>query len=152
VKAALALVLAVLCVAAVGCRAPGDPPTHPDRAAYQDLIRRELDAAGTALASGSLTLRYADAGRVPGSYERVVLRQAANDLRKVAQDLGQITPPARAATSQKALLEICTRERGRLETLSRNPADGAARSATRAALARDSHTLEKTLTPRLDPS
>lgn len=148
------LCLAVIAVAfaVTGCRAPGEPPSHPTRSEYQDLIRRELDAAGSAVSTCVLVLRYVDENRVPAPYIRVVLRQAANDLRKVAQDLSQITPPPGDASAQTALLLLTQRDRDRLDDLAGHLRDASARDVVRAALSRDSNTLDNQLTPKLDPA
>jgi hypothetical protein len=150
VKLLLAVVVVVLLAA--GCRAPGEPPSHPAQGEYQDLIRRELDAAGSALSTCVLVLRYIDEGRVPAAYSRVVLRQAANDLRKVSQDLIQVTPPPRDRHAQSAFLAITRRDRGRLDDLARHPGNVRARRAVSAALSADAATLDNHLTPQLDPA
>jgi hypothetical protein len=144
--------IVVVVLLASGCRAPGEPPRHPTQSEYQDLIRRELDAAGSALSTCVLTLHYVDENRVPGPYSRVVLRQAANDLRKVSQDLTQITPPPGSARAQAALLAITRRDRGRLDHLASNPSNDAHRQAVRAALSADSATIDTRLTKQLDPA
>ncbi len=143
-------VLLVSGLALAGCRTPGNPPSHPGQGAYQDIIRRELEATGSALGTSVLTLRYIDDGRVPRNYGRVMVRQAANDLRKVSQDLGQITPPAKAAAAQTRLRAITDHARRQLSGL--DLGDPSARRSVRAALARDSDAVDGTLTPVLDPS
>ncbi len=135
--------------ALAACTSPGNPPAHPDQGAYQDIIRRELEATGSALGTSVLTLRYIDDGRVPRNYGRVMVRQAANDLRKVSQDLGQITPPAKAAAAQARLRAITDRARQQLATL--DLGDPGARRVVRAALVKDSDAVEGKLTPVLDP-
>jgi hypothetical protein len=144
--------VAVVVLLASGCRAPGEPPRHPAQGEYQDLIRRELDAAGSALSTCVLVLRYVDENRVPAPYSRVVLRQAANDLRKVSQDLAEVTPPPGAARAQATLLAITRRDRSRLDHLAADPDNASRRQATRAALAADSASIDTRLTGQLDPS
>jgi hypothetical protein len=151
VKPQLAAIVVVILLAS-GCRAPGEPPSHPAQGEYQDLIRRELDAAGSALSTCVLVLRYVDENRVPAPYSRVVLRQAANDLRKVSQDLSQITPPPRATRAQAALLAITLRDRSRLDHLADQPNNTSARHAVSHALSADAATLHNHLTQQLDPA
>jgi hypothetical protein len=146
------LVAIAVVLLAAGCRAPGEPPSHPGQGEYQDLIRREVDAAGSALSTCVLVLRYEDQDRVPAPYSRVVLRQAANDLRKVSQDLSQITPPPRAARAQAALLAITRRDRSRLDHLAGDPNNASRRHAVRAALSADTATIDNHLTSQLDPA
>lgn len=147
-----AVLVLLLLIAASGCRAPGEPPSHPDQGEYQDVIRREIDAAGSALATGVLVLRYIDRGDVPRAYGKVVIRQAANDLRKVAQDLSEIAPPARARSAQRRFQSITGRAQHRLDDLYHHLGDARARHAVRAALVEDSDTLDQTLKPELDPA
>jgi hypothetical protein len=142
----------LLALAASGCRAPGEPPSHPAQGEYQDLIRREIDAAGSALATCVLVLRYMDQGDVPRPYGKVVIRQAANDLRKVAQDLDETTPPARARRAQRTFRAITVRAQHRLDDLGRQLDDAAARRRARAAFASAANTLDQRLKSTLDPS
>jgi hypothetical protein len=148
---AVTVMAPLLVIAASGCRAPGEPPSHPAQGEYQDLIRRELDAAGSALATGVLILRYIDQGDVPHAYGRVVIRQAANDLRKVAQDLAEITPPTRARPAQRSFRAITVRAQHRLDELYRHLDDATSRNQTRTALSKASDTLDQQLTTKLDP-
>ena len=144
--------IVVIGLLASGCRAPGEPPSHPAQGEYQDLIRREVDAAGSALSTCVLVLRYVDQDRVPAPYTRVVLRQAANDLRKVSQDLSQITPPPRAARAHASFLAIALRDRSRLDHLAKQPNSTLARHAVSAALSADAATRRDRLTQQLDPA
>jgi hypothetical protein len=125
------------------------PPTQRE---YQDLIRREMDAAGSAFSTCVLVLRYVDENRVPAPYSRVVLRRAANDLRKVSQVLAQITRPPRATRAQAALLATTRRDRSRLDRLASDPNNASHRQAVRAALAADTATIDNRLTGQLDPN
>jgi hypothetical protein len=144
--------IAVVVLLASGCRAPGEPPSHPTQGEYQDLIRREVDAAGSALSTCVLVLHYVDEDRVPAPYTRVVLRQAANDLRKVSQDLSQITPPPRAARAHASFLAITLRDRNRLDDLVKQPDNTSARHTVSHALSADAATLHNHLTQQLDPT
>jgi hypothetical protein len=147
----LALVVLVALVAAA-CRAPGNPPQRPAQGEYQDIIRRELDSAGSALATGELVLRYVEADRVSRTYAQVVLRQAANDLRKVAQDLRQMHAPSRAEEAQARLLLICGRDGTALRALRVHLSDTGLRREIRSQIARDADLLDKQLSTQLDPS
>jgi hypothetical protein len=144
--------IVVIVILASGCRAPGEPASHPTQGQYQDLIRREVDAAGSALSTCVLVLRYVDQDRVPAPYSRVVFRQAANDLRKVSQDLSQITPPPRAARAHASFLAITRRDRSRLDRLAGRPNNTSVRRAVSAALSADAATLHNHLTQVLDPT
>ena len=137
----------------VACRAPGEPPARPAPGEYKDLIRRELDAAGSALQTSSLVLSYLDQDRVPGPYARVVLRQAANDLRKVSQDLAEVTPPPFAARAQRTFLAICLRDRERLEHVAtgHDPPSIRERDRTQVLVAADGAVVENRLPAQLDP-
>ena len=150
-KPQLAAIVVIILLAS-GCRAPGEPPSHPAQGDYQDVIRREVDAAGSALSTCVVVLRYVDQDRVPAPYTRVVLRQAANDLRKVSQDLSQITPPPRAARAHASFLAITLRDRNRLDHLAGEPNNTSARHAVSAALSADAATLRVHLTQQLDPA
>ncbi|MDP9257199.1 MAG: hypothetical protein M3Q31_11670 [Actinomycetota bacterium] len=116
------------------------------------MIRREVDAADNALSTCVLVLHYVDQDGVPAPYSRVVLRQAANDLRKVSQDLSQITPPSRAASAHASFLAITRRDRSRLDRLAGQPNNTSARHAVSAALSADAATLHNHLTQQLDPT
>jgi hypothetical protein len=149
---ASAFVVLLLVLAASGCRAPGEPPSHPEQGEYQDLIRREIDAAGSALATGVLVLRYIDQGDVPDAYGKVVIRQAENDLRKVAQDLSEINPPALAASAQTKFRTIVIGEQHQLDGLYRHLANAPARQQAHNSLSKASDTLDQQLKPKLDPT
>jgi hypothetical protein len=144
------LVLVVLVAAA--CRSPGNPPQRPTQGEYQDVIRRELDSAGSALATSELVLRYVQADRIPRTYAQVVLRQAANDLRKVAQDIRQIHAPPRARSAQARLLLLCRRDGTALTTLRSRLSDSSRRLRIRSQITKDANLLDKELSTRLDPN
>jgi hypothetical protein len=146
------LALAVLVAfTTAACRAPGNPPQRPAQGEYQDIVRRELDSAGSALATSELVLRYVQADRVPRTYAQVVLRQAANDLRKVAQDLRQMHPPPRAASAQARLLLICGRDGTALRSLRAHLSDSSRRLRIRSQIAKDADLLDTDLSTQLDP-
>jgi hypothetical protein len=141
-----------LVVLIAGCRSPGNPPQRPTQGKYQDIIRRELDSAGSALATGELVLRYVQADRMPRTYAQVALRQAANDLRKDAQDIRQIQPPPPAESAQARLLLICERDGSALANVHNHLSDSNQRERIRSRLAADADVLDKQLSTRLDPS
>jgi hypothetical protein len=144
--------LVLVALVAAGCRSPGNPPQRPAQGEYQDVIRRELDSAGSALATSELVLRYVHTDRIPRTYAQVVLRQAANDLRKVAQDIRQIHPPPRAKLAQARLLLLCRREGTALTKLRPHLSDSSRRQRIRTQIARDANLLDKELSAQLDPS
>jgi hypothetical protein len=145
-------VLVLVALVAVGCRSPGNPPRRPAQGEYQDIIRRELDSAGSALATSQLVLRYVQADRIPRTYAQVVLRQAANDLRKVAQDTRQMHPPARAEPAQARLLLLCRRDGTALAKLRTHLSDSSRRLRIRTEIAKDAELLDNELSAQLDPS
>jgi hypothetical protein len=145
-------VLVLAALVAAGCRSPGNPPQRPAQGEYQDIIRRELDSASSALATSELVLRYEQADRVPRTYAQVVLRQAANDLRKVAQDIRQMHPPPRAKSAQTRLLLLCRRDGTALTNLRSHLSDSSRRLRIRTQIARDADLLDKKLSAELDPS
>ena len=104
-------VVVALTLATTACRAPGEPPRHPDDATYRDLIRREIATASSALGSADLLLAQGRTGKVTTTYAEVGLRQAADDLDGVATDLGQVTPPARRVAAQQRLRTIVATDR-----------------------------------------
>jgi hypothetical protein len=148
----LACALVALLLLGAACRAPGEPPQRPAQGEYQDVIRRELESTRSALATSQLLLRYLNADRVPGTYAAVLLRQVANDLRKVAQDLGQIQPPARAARAHARLLALSKRDGHLLANLHRHLGDQKRRRLVRATVGKDADLVEKQLTAQLDPA
>ncbi|MDX6596479.1 MAG: hypothetical protein QOE87_366 [Gaiellales bacterium] len=146
----LTLSLVAIVLVAVACRTPGQPPTRPTQGEYRDIIRRELDSAGSALASGELVLRYVEARRLPDTYAAVTLRQAANDLRKVAQDLGEIQSPQRATRAQARLRAICRRDGRSLTIIHTHLDDLRQRRRVRIAITRDARVLVEQLGKQLD--
>jgi hypothetical protein len=96
---------------AYGCRAPGEPPPHPNDAPYRDLIRREVGTAGSALGSAELLLVQARAGKITMTYTEVGLRQTADDLDGVATDLAEVTPPVGRVAAQQCLGAIVANDR-----------------------------------------
>ena len=110
-------VAVAIALAATACRAPGEPPLHPNDATYRDLIRREVATASSALGSAELLLAQARAGKITMTYAEVGLRQTADDLDGVATDLAQVTPPARRAPAQQRLRAIVANDRVLLRTI-----------------------------------
>ncbi len=113
----LLTIAVAVALAATACRAPGEPPLHPNDATYRDLIRREVATAGSALGSAELVLAQARAGKITTTYAQVGLRQTADDLAGVATDLAQVTPPAPRAAAQQHLRAIVTKDRNLLHTI-----------------------------------
>jgi hypothetical protein len=142
-------ILVFVVLAAGGCRSPGNPPHRPVQGEYQDIIRRELDSAGSALATGALVLRYIEGDRIPVTYADVVLRQAANDLRKVAQDVRQMQPPRYAQQAHTRLLLICERDGKALANVGGHVSE---RVRIRRRIASDADVIDKQLKADLDPS
>ena len=101
----------ILALAATACRAPGEPPLHPNDATYRDLIRREVSTTGSALGSAELLLAQARAGQLTITYAQVGLRQSADDLDGVATDLAEVTPPAGRVVAQQRLGAIVANDR-----------------------------------------
>ena len=113
----LLTVAVALALAATACRAPGEPPLHPNDATYSDLIRREVSTASSALGSAELLLAQARAGKITMTYAEVGLRQSADDLDGVATDLTQVTPPAERAAAQTRLRAVVANDRILLRTI-----------------------------------
>jgi hypothetical protein len=102
----LAVVLGLVVLLGVACRAPGEPPTHPDVGVYRDIIRRETDSTHTALATARVLISAAEKQGMPATYARVTLRSVIGDLQNVVVDLDQIRAPARAEVPQRRLRAI----------------------------------------------
>lgn len=113
----LVSITVVLALAATACRAPGQPPRHPDDATYRDLIRREVATAGSALGSAELVLAQASAGKITVTYAEVGLRQSAADLDGVATDLAEVTPPSGRAAAQRRLDAIASHDGALLHSI-----------------------------------
>ena len=111
------VVAVILALAATACRAPGEPPLHPNDATYRDLIRREVSTTSSALGSAELLLAQARAGQLTITYAQVGLRQSADDLDGVAIDLAEVTPPTGRAVAQQRLRAIVARDRVLLRTI-----------------------------------
>jgi hypothetical protein len=114
----LVMVMLIVGLSTIGCRAPGQPPHQPDHATYADLMRREIATASSALGSAQLVIAQARAGRVTVTYAQVGLRQAADDLDAVATDLAQVAPPNGRANAQRRFQTIVSNSRRLLRTTS----------------------------------
>ncbi len=127
------LCIVLLCMlAAAGCRAPGQPPRHPDAATYADLIRREVATASSAAGSAQLVIAQARAGRITITYAQVGLRQAADDLDGVSTDLGEVTPPSGRSVAQRRFQALVDDERALLRAISQRWPDDRALVAAEA--------------------
>ena len=102
----LSLVLGLVVLLGAACRAPGEPPTHPNVGVYRDIIRRETDSTHTALATARILITTAEKHGLPATYARVTLRSVAGDLQNVVVDLDQISAPTRAKAPQRSLRAI----------------------------------------------
>lgn len=149
-RVARLLPLAVaICLLAAACRAPGEPPRHPDTGVYRDIIRREADSTHTALATAKLLITTAQTQGIPGTYARVTLRSVVGDLGHVVTDLHEITAPRAAIAPQHRLTTIATHDGQLLEQLEHHWNDGALRARVRERVGRDAAELDTTLDAEL---
>jgi hypothetical protein len=125
------LTLLPLALAAPACRNPGNPPRHPGTGEYQDLMRREVSSAESALATAGLVLRELDRDSLTKTYAGVALRQAASGLEEVGLDLGDVTPPADLARPHRRLTALVEHDRTLIEGAADEPAARRARLARR---------------------
>jgi hypothetical protein len=139
----------VLALLASACRAPGEPPTHPGRGEYQDLIRRELASLQTAQSSTRLLLRYAARGDIPGNYGIVVLRQNATDLSGIVTDLREVQPPGHFAPAHHRLLRLAQRDATLVDRLTHAWNNDPLKLHARKTLGDDADTVTQTLEPEL---
>lgn len=116
-RAILAVLATLSSAVATSCTAPGEPPPHPDTAAYQDVLRRELSTTTSALATMQLTLSYANHHRITQTYATTITHQAQADLTRVATDLTQITPPPKYQAAHQHLGALATHAAHQLATL-----------------------------------
>jgi hypothetical protein len=100
------LAIIAFALLATSCTAPGEPPAHPSKADYADLMRRETDKAQSAIATIRLVLSDGSQGKIPRNTAIVSIRQAVADLTGVTTDLAQIAAPDTNATSQRRLQRI----------------------------------------------
>jgi hypothetical protein len=150
VRIARLLVVAVaVCLLAAACRAPGQPPRHPDVGVYRDIIRRESDSTHTALATAKLLVATAQTQGLPGTYARVTLRSVVGDLGHVVVDLREITPPPAAIRPQRRLATIAAGDARLLEQLQHRWSDRALRARVLRQVGRDADELDNTLDDEL---
>ena len=116
-RAAVLAIIALSSAVATSCTAPGEPPANPNIAAYKDLIRRELSATTSALATMQLTLSYANHNRITQTYATAITHQSQADLTRVATDLTQITPPPKYQAAHHHLHALATHAAHQLATL-----------------------------------
>jgi hypothetical protein len=108
-RLSLALVALALALAVTACTAPGEPPPSPDAGAYQDVMRRELSGATSALATMQLTLSEARDGGITDTYALAIVHQSQTDLVRVTTDLRQIAPPAGFQAAHRRLIAVTVR-------------------------------------------
>ena len=102
------LILFVLTVA--GCTAPGEPPAHPSKADYHDLMRRESAKSTSTIATMQVIVGELRRGRITQNYATVMTRQSVADLTSVVTDLRQISAPsADLARQQRQMQRVLTR-------------------------------------------
>jgi hypothetical protein len=90
--AGIVLIL-IVALASTACTAPGEPPSHPSKGDYHDVIRRETDKTTSTLATIQLVVGDLRKQRITKNYAVVMSRQVDADLTAVLADLRQITAP-----------------------------------------------------------
>lgn len=149
-RAARMLAVAVaVCLLAAACRAPGEPPSHPDVGVYRDIIRRETDSTHTALATAKLLITTAQAQGIPSTYARVTLRSVVGDLDHVVVDLHEITPPQPAIRPQQRLATIAAHDAQLLAQLQHHWSDSILRTHVLQQVGRHADELDTTLDEEL---
>jgi hypothetical protein len=143
------LVCAGLCLLVTACRAPGEPPAHPDVGVYRDIIRREADSTHTALATAHVLIVTAQTQGVPGTYARVTLRSTVGDLQHVVTDLGEIDPPPASTRPQARLRAIARQDATLLARLQHDWGDHALRARTLRQVSRHAAELDGSLDDQL---
>jgi hypothetical protein len=150
VRTARILAVAVaVCLLAAACRAPGQPPRHPNVGVYRDIIRREADSTHTALATAELLITTAQTQGLPGTYARVTLRSVVGDLHHVVIDLHEITPPQPAIRAQHRLATIAAHDAQLLAQLQHHWSDSALRTHVLQQVGRHADELDTTLDEEL---
>ena len=144
----LAVAVAV-CLLAAACRAPGEPPSHPDVGVYRDIIRREADSTHTALATAKLLITTARAQGIPSTYARVTLRSVVGDLDHVVIDLHKITPPPPAIRPQQRLATIAAHDAQLVGQLQHHWSDSALRAHVLQQVTRHADELDTALDKKL---
>jgi hypothetical protein len=138
-----------LCLLVTACRAPGEPPAHPDVGVYRDIIRREADSTHTALATARVVIATAQTQGLPGTYARVTLRTAVGDLDHVSTDLGEIDPPPASIRPQARLRSIARQDATLIGRLQHHWSDHALRARTLRQVTRDADELDGSLDDQL---
>jgi hypothetical protein len=150
VRTARTLAVAVaVCLLAAACRAPGEPPRHPNVGVYRDIIRREADSTHTALATAKLLITTAQTQGLPDTYVRVTLRSVVGDLHHVAIDLHEITPPQPAIRPQHRLATIAVQDAQLLAQLEYHWSDSALRGRVLRQVGQHADELNTTLDDEL---
>lgn len=146
---ALWVTLGLVALLGAACRAPGEPPTHPDVGVYRDIIRREADSTHTALATARILISAREAQGLPATYARVTLRSIVSDLQHVVVDLSQINPPVRARKPQARLNAIARDDAMLLTRLQRRWSDRALQIRVLQRVTQDAAEIAQTLANRL---
>jgi len=142
-------VACAVCLLAAACRAPGEPPRHPNVGVYRDIIRREADSTHTALATAKLLITTTQTQGLPGTYARVTLRSIVGDLNHVVIDLHEITPPQPAIRPQHRLATIAAQDAQLLAQLEHHWSDSALRAHVLQQVGRQTEELDTNLVKEL---
>lgn len=146
---ALCVTLGLVALVGAACRAPGEPPTHPDIGVYRDIIRREADSTHTALATARILIATSSTQGLPATYVHVTLRSVVGDLQHVVVDLDQIRPPAQARKPQARLNAIARDDAKLLMRLQRRWSDRALQLRVLHRVTQDADEIDQTLDNRL---
>jgi hypothetical protein len=112
-------VAAILIVALLttACTTPGEPPTHPNREDYHDVMRRETAITTSSLATTQLVITYLSQDHITQNYALTILHQSIADLNGVTTDLAQIHPPTQYTIPQHELQTLTTKAAQQLNQL-----------------------------------
>ena len=145
----LAAALLMVISLAAACTAPGEPPEHPNRQDYRDLIRREVTDTTSALATARLVVTYLGQDRITRNYARAILHQTTADLLRITTDLTQIHPPTPYVTPQHKLQTLTSDAAHDLRQLPRTWSDPGALTTAITILTKDTNTATRLTTQLL---
>jgi hypothetical protein len=145
----LGVLLALVALLGAACRAPGEPPRHPDAGVYRDIIRREADSTHTALATAGILISTSAKHGLPATYARVTLRSLVGDLQHVVVDLNQIRPPSQARAPQMRLNAIARGDATLLAQLQHHWSDRRLRRQVLRQVDSHAEEIDRTLAGRL---